>query len=143
MHRSRSRRRPTHYLWSLPTRRGSLSSPPGWVSGPRSAGCRKPSTRCPRREPALLGPAHLVGAFIVLERHGHRPLGAVDADVAVEGGTLFDGRILTVVALDVLDVLCAVAVGVVSEDLLHAGLGFTDVELGGDEESRRPEAQHQ
>ncbi len=115
---------------------------PGWASGHRSRGCRRRSTRCPVVT-ALLGPTHLVGALVVLERHGHLTLGAVDADVAVEAAALFDRRILTVVALDVFDVLRAVAVGAVGEDLLHAGLRLADVQLGGHEEPWRPEAQHQ
>src|SRR6201995_4609745 len=141
MRRSRSRRPPMRCRWWRPTQRGSLNSRPNWAAGHRSRGCRRRSTRC--REPALLRPTHLVGALVVLEGRRHRTLGAVDADVAVEAGALFDGRVLTVVALDVFDVLRAVAVGAVAQDLLHAGIGFADVELGGYEEPRRPEAQHQ
>ena len=91
----------------------------------------------------LLGPADLVGAVVVLERHRHLALGAVDADLAVEGVTLFHRGALAVVALDVLDVLGAVAVGLVGQDLLHPGLRGADVQLGGDEEARLPEAEHQ
>src|SRR5262249_50087507 len=60
-----------------------------------------------------------------------------------EGGTLLHCRVRTVVALDVLDVLGAVTVGLVGEDLLHALLGGADVEFGGHEESGLPEAHHQ
>ena len=63
--------------------------------------------------------------------------------LAVEGVTLLHRGALAVVALDVLDVLGAVAVGLVGEDLLHTGLRGADVQLGGDEEARLPEAQHQ
>src|SRR5258705_7590207 len=90
----------------------------------------------------LLRPADLVGAAVVLERHGDLTLGAVDADLAVEGVTLLHRRAGTVVALDVLDVLRAVAVGLVGEDLRHTRLGGADVELGGDEEAGLPEAEH-
>ena len=91
----------------------------------------------------LLRPADLVGALVVLEGHRHVLLGAVDADVAVEGAALLDGGVLAVVALDVFDVLRAVAVGLVAEDLLHAGLRLVDVQLGGDEEPGLPETEHQ
>ena len=107
--RSRSRRPPTPCRWWRPTRRGSLNSRPELGVGSSIARLQKALDALP--EPALLGPTHLVGALVVLEGRGHRALGAVDADVAVEAGTLFDGRILTVVALDVFDVLRAVAVG--------------------------------
>src|ERR1700759_1691617 len=127
--------------WWRPIRRASPNWRRSWAWGRRSRGYRKRSTRCPGRD--LLGPTHLVGALTVLERHRHRPLGAVDADVAVEALALLDGRVLTVVALDVLDVLRAVAVGGVGENLLHAGLRLADVELGGHEEAGRPEAEHQ
>jgi hypothetical protein len=60
-----------------------------------------------------------------------------------ERGALLDGRVLSVVALDVFDVLRAVAVGFVAEDLLDPGLRLADVELRGDEEAGLPEAQHQ
>src|ERR1700733_10255721 len=143
MRPSRCRRLPTLCRWWRPTRRAPLRSRPGWASGHRSRGCKRRSMRCPRRESTLLGPAHLVGALAVLEGHGHLTLGAVDADVAVETGTLFDGRVLTAVALDVFDVLRPVPVGAVGEDLLYTGLGCADVQLGGHEETRRPEAQHQ
>src|ERR1700744_2425016 len=112
MRRSRSRPRPTPSRWWPPTRHGSPSSPPNWASGHRSRDYRRRSTGCPE----LLGPTHLVGALVVLERRGHRTLGAVDADVAIEAGALFDGRVLTVVALDVFDVFRAVAVGAVGQD---------------------------
>src|SRR5271166_3544138 len=141
---SRCRRRPTPCRWSRPTRGVPRSWRPGSGSGHRSRGCRRRSTRCPRRDvTVLLGPAHLVSALVVLESHRDLTLGAVDADVAVEAAALFDRRILTVVALDVFDVLRAVAVGLVGEDLLHTDLRLTDVQLGGDEEAGRPEAQHQ
>src|SRR5271165_2459884 len=141
---SRYRRRPTPCRWWRPTRRGPPSWRPGSGSRPRSRGCKRRSTRCPGREVfALLGPADLVGALVVLEGHRDLTLGAVDADVTVEGGALFNGRILAVVALDVFDVLRPVAVGVVAENLRHTSLRLIDVQLGGHEEPRRPEAQHQ
>ena len=45
--------------------------------------------RAARVVTALLGPTDLVGALVVLERHGHLTLGAVDADVAIEAGCPF------------------------------------------------------
>src|SRR5690606_34572451 len=54
-----------------------------------------------------------------------------------------DRRVLAVVALDVLDVLGAVTVGLVGQDLLHTLLGLVDVQFGGDEEAGLPEAEHQ
>ena len=45
--------------------------------------------------------------------------------------------------LTFLDVLGAVAVGLVGQDLLHAGLRLVDVQLGGDEEPGLPETEHQ
>src|SRR6202044_977488 len=111
--------------WWPPTRRVPRNSRPGSGSDHRSRGCRRRSTRCPRREAAacgLLGPTDLVGALVVLEGHRHLALGAVDADVAVKAAALFHRRILAVVALDVFDVLRPVAVGVVAEDLRHTSL---------------------
>src|SRR5690606_24702667 len=91
----------------------------------------------------LLGAAHLVGAVVVEEGHGHPPFGAVDADLAGEAGVLLHRRALPVVADHIADVLRAVAVRLVGEDLLDTGLGGVDVELGGDEEARLLQAQHQ
>ena len=48
-----------------------------------------------------------------------------------------------VIALDVLDVLGAVSVGLVGQDLRDTGLGGIDVERGGDEEAGLPEAEYQ
>src|SRR5262249_7943843 len=83
----------------------------------------------------LFVPADLVGAVVVLERHGHLLVLAVDADIAGEAVALSHGRVLAVVALDVVGLLDAVAVGLVRQDLLHALLCLVHVELGGDEES--------
>src|SRR5947209_19685796 len=142
--RSRCRRPPTLYRWWQPTRSGPPSWRPSWVSGRRSAGCRRRSTRCPpERAIRLLWSADLVGALVVLEGHRHPLWGAVDADVAVERAALFDDGVLAVVALDVLDVLGAVAVRLVAEDLLHTGLRLVDVQFGGDEKPGLPETEHQ
>src|SRR5208337_3500860 len=72
-----------------------------------------------RRAIRLLRPTDLVGALVVLESHRHVLRGTVDADVTVERGALFDGGILAMVALDVFDVLGAIPIGFVAEDLLH------------------------
>ena len=89
------------------------------VDRPAAEGTRRPT----RLDCRLLRAADLVGAAVVLERHGHLTLGAVDADLAVEGVALLHRGALAVVALDVLDVLGAVAVGLIGEDLLHTGSG--------------------
>ncbi len=47
-----------------------------------------------RRRLTLLGSTDLVGAVVVLERHRHLTLGAVDADLAVEGVALLHRRAL-------------------------------------------------
>ncbi len=46
--------------------------------------------RAARADGLYCGPADLVGALVVLEGHRHVLLGAVDADVAVEGAALLD-----------------------------------------------------
>src|SRR4029078_6774084 len=57
--------------------------------------------------------------------------------------TLLHRRALAVIALDVLDVLGAVTVGLVGQDLLHTALRGAHVHLRGDEEAGLPEAQHE
>src|ERR1700739_3953417 len=129
------------YRWPPLTRNAPPCWRPNWASARRTAVCRRRATRCPRDE--LLRPSHLVGALVVLEGHRHVLLGAVDADAAVEGATLLDGGVLAGVAGDVFDVPRAVPVGLVGEDLLHAGLRLVDVQFGGDEQPGLPEAEHQ
>src|SRR6476661_3385592 len=104
-------------LWRPSIRARWPSSPSNTASHRQLADCRRLLTRCPT-------------------------LGAVDADLTVERLALLDGWAVAVVALDVLDVLCAVAVRLVGEDLLHTGLRGADVKLGGDEEAGLPEAEH-
>src|SRR6476619_4575491 len=98
--------------WPPSTRARWPSSPSNPASHRQLADCRRHLTLCPAisvcRE--LLRPSDLVGAVVVLEGHGHLTFGAVDADLTVEGLALLHGRTVAVVALDVLDVLGAVAV---------------------------------